>query len=239
MSRYILTKFKDLLPIWLYDREHSMVQTGPRAAITTLLSIGARANVSYRRQRVGWKTRYARKWVHLGCGGKYVEGWINVDINPLRRIDLWADIVGPLPFERDEVDVVASFHVLEHLDPREAAFMLRECQRILKRGGILRIGVPSLEAAVSAYSTDNWDAYGDMALAFRSGGGRFNIAVLYYGQHKQAFDLEYLAELCRAAGFRHIQRVGAWDSMVVPRGDLEQMQDEGLASWSLFVEARK
>src|SRR3712207_198926 len=106
---------KRWLPGWLYDVEHQMVRTGPRSVATTGLAAAARGNVLLRRRWTSWKGGYPQLRVRLGCGGKYLPGWINADLNPLRRLDLWLDITGPLPFEDNEVEAIVSFHVLEHL----------------------------------------------------------------------------------------------------------------------------
>lgn len=228
-----------MLPSWLYDHERQMVRTGPRAVAMTGLAAVARANVLRRRRWTGWKRRFPELRVHLGCGGKYVQGWINLDLNPVRRVDVWLDITGPLPFDDGEVSVVASFHVFEHLDPSETRQTLRECWRVLRPGGVLRIGVPSLELAIEAYLKDEWQRFECLRPMAASRGGKLNETLLYYGQHKQAFDAGYLTEVLTDAGFREVKLVEGWESAVVARKELEQMQDPELVPQSLFVEARK
>ncbi|HZS89465.1 MAG TPA: methyltransferase domain-containing protein [Chloroflexota bacterium] len=228
-----------MLPDWLYDHEYGMVRPGPRSVATAGLVIGARANLLRRKRWKGWKKRFSPLRIHLGCGAKYVPGWVNIDINPLRRVDLWLDITAPLPFEENEVQAIASFHVLEHLDPREAHQMLAECQRVLQPGGLFRVGVPSLEMAIEAYNRDDWKVYKSMTLSASSPGGKFNQTILYHGQHKQAYDFRYLAELLKAVGFRTVQRVDGWESTMLSRDDLEKMQIDSAVEYSLVAEACK
>ena len=56
-----------------------------------------------------------------------------------------------LPFADGVFDAVYSSHVLEHFAPATAEALLRECQRVLKPGGILRTVLPDLETACREY----------------------------------------------------------------------------------------
>jgi hypothetical protein len=69
--------------------------------------------------------------LHLGCGPKYLQGFVNIDANPLRKIDLWLDVRNGLPFRSDSVDSIYSTHVLEHLYPDELRNVLCESARVL------------------------------------------------------------------------------------------------------------
>ena len=77
--------------------------------------------------------------LNLGASKTYIPGFVNIDIAP------WADYsldIGkdPLPFEDNSVDVVFSFHTLEHVD--DYLFALSEVFRVLKHGGRFLLGVP-------------------------------------------------------------------------------------------------
>lgn len=45
--------------------------------------------------------------------------------------------------------------MIEHLAWHEGLFMLKECRRILKKGGILRISTPDLGVLINLYSNNN------------------------------------------------------------------------------------
>ena len=89
--------------------------------------------------------------VNLGCGPVWHPDWLNFDIRPrpphVRRLDLRR----PLPFADATVDAVYHSHVLEHLSRAVADELLRECHRVLRPGGVLRVGVPDLEGVARAY----------------------------------------------------------------------------------------
>lgn len=93
----------------------------------------------------------SRELLNLGCGDLCVPGWTNADIAPSRPDVLAVDISRDLPFEDRRFEAVYCSHVLEHL-PRDAApGLMRECRRILRPGGMLRVAVPDLETIARLY----------------------------------------------------------------------------------------
>ncbi len=50
-----------------------------------------------------------------------------------------------IPFPDRSFDVVYHSHVLEHLSKSEASKFLKECSRVLRPQGVLRVVVPDLE----------------------------------------------------------------------------------------------
>jgi prepilin-type processing-associated H-X9-DG protein len=144
--------------------------------------------------------------LHLGCGKKYLPGFVNVDANPLQKIDLWLDVRCGLPFAANSVSSIYSTHMIEHLYPDELETLLRECVRVLKPGGGLRIVVPSLRSAICAYQQNRHDWFpGAFPRHFDSLGGRFSNFLFCDGQHRTAFDFGYLQEVLCKAGFAHVQ----------------------------------
>jgi SAM-dependent methyltransferase len=79
--------------------------------------------------------------VNIGAGLSRIPGFINVDISP--RADVVIDLnEQKLPFEDNSVDLIFSYHTLEHL--RGYLFALSEIHRVLKHGGVFLLGVPYL-----------------------------------------------------------------------------------------------
>ncbi len=89
--------------------------------------------------------------LNFGCGHRFAPGWVNVDFHPehpeVRRVNL----LGRLPFPDDYFDAAYSSHVLEHFTRERAQAILKECYRVLERGGILRTVLPDLEATCREY----------------------------------------------------------------------------------------
>ncbi|MBV5328912.1 MAG: polysaccharide pyruvyl transferase family protein [Chlorobium sp.] len=89
--------------------------------------------------------------LNLGCGGRYHPAWTNVDYIQTGPGVLAQDLMQPFEFSDNTFDAVYHSHVLEHMPKRYAPDFLRECLRILKPGGILRVVVPDLELAAHDY----------------------------------------------------------------------------------------
>jgi predicted SAM-dependent methyltransferase len=89
--------------------------------------------------------------LNLGCGTRLHAAWVNVDLRPLGPGIVTADLRLPLAFGDSEFDVVYHSHLLEHLSKRAGESLLRECHRVLKPEGIIRVVVPDLEQIVRLY----------------------------------------------------------------------------------------
>ena len=81
--------------------------------------------------------------LHLGCGGRVFDGWLNCDIN--LQADCYLDLNKTLPFKNNSVDYIYSEHVLEHFSYNQCKKILQECYRVLKPCGIIRTAMPSLD----------------------------------------------------------------------------------------------
>jgi predicted SAM-dependent methyltransferase len=77
--------------------------------------------------------------------------WINVDAFPAAPGILVHDLHRALPFPDARFDGVYASHVLEHLEPDAGLRLLRECNRVLNRNGIIRVAVPDLETIAKLY----------------------------------------------------------------------------------------
>lgn len=179
--------------------------------------------------------------LHLGCGPKYLDGFVNIDANPQHKLDVWLDVRCGLPYAAESVDSIYSTHMIEHFYPDELQQLLRECRRVLKPQGGLRLVVPSLTNAIAAYQQGRREwFYDDFPRHFDSLGGRFSNFVFCDGQHRTAFDFEYLNEELRKAGFEHIEESAEGKSGVYADAApaFEPGDAKGL-SHSLFVEAFK
>jgi predicted SAM-dependent methyltransferase len=92
--------------------------------------------------------------LHLGCGEKYLEGYVNVDfpasehsvMNP--RVDLTADI-GKLSYAENSVDEIRSHHLFEHFSRAEALKLLSRWRSWLKPNGVITVETPDF--ATCAY----------------------------------------------------------------------------------------
>ncbi|MEO6215318.1 MAG: methyltransferase domain-containing protein [Sphingomonas sp.] len=95
---------------------------------------------------------YRRKWeasaqgprlLNLGGGGNTIEGALTVDIDP--RADSYVNVMKTLPFESGSIDLILLEELIEHVDKDRGSALLRECFRIMKPGGTMRVATPDLD----------------------------------------------------------------------------------------------
>lgn len=79
--------------------------------------------------------------LNLGCGKKYLKGYINTDINKLVKADTYFNLnTFPYPFKSNFADIILLDNVLEHVE--DVVSVLEEIHRILKPSGVLEIYLP-------------------------------------------------------------------------------------------------
>jgi predicted SAM-dependent methyltransferase len=89
--------------------------------------------------------------LNVGCGNRFHPDWINVDVVSRHKEVMECNILKGIPFPDNSMDAVYHSHVLEHFPKAEGERFIRECHRVLKSGGILRIAVPDLERIARTY----------------------------------------------------------------------------------------
>lgn len=92
------------------------------------------------------------KGLHLGSGDHILPGWVNADSKPARPDRLCFDATRRFPFGDDEFDLVFSEHMIEHMTFTDGAAVLRECVRVLKPNGRLRITTPDINFLIKLYT---------------------------------------------------------------------------------------
>jgi SAM-dependent methyltransferase len=179
--------------------------------------------------------------LHLGCGPKYLPGYLNIDGNLFNKIDVWLDVRNGLPFRSGSVDSIYSTHMFEHFYPDELKRLLQECVRVLKEGGGIRLIVPSLESAIAAYTQARREWFYDaFPRHFDSLGGRFSNFVFCDGQHRTAFDFSYLSDVLLAAGFHGVEKSAEGKSRLYGSGVPPYEPEDSIdLPHSLYVEAFK
>ena len=91
------------------------------------------------------------KLLNLGCGSHYHKEWVNIDFNSNNGEVIKHNLTKDIPFENNYFDAVYHSHVLEHFPKELAPNFLRECFRVLRKGGIIRVVVPDLEQIIKHY----------------------------------------------------------------------------------------
>lgn len=101
------------------------------------------------RDRPPRSARAARLRLHIGCGPRRLDGWVNVDSEPLPGVDEVLDIRGGLPFK--DAEAIYAEHFLEHLTLDEGLAFLAECRRVLSHDGVLRVSTPNLDWVMATH----------------------------------------------------------------------------------------
>ena len=156
--------------------------------------------------------------LHLGCGRRRVDGWLNVD---LRGSDFDVDLAcGRLPWKDESFEVVVSQHVIDELEiERELVPLLKELNRILKPGGELWLSTQDMEKICRSYLQDGGAALiADVKTripAFDMKGfpdSHFMNEIFYdSGRNMNEFDLPLLTHVLGMAGFDRCRRVNERD----------------------------
>jgi hypothetical protein len=94
-----------------------------------------------------------QKLLNLGCGPRFSERpeWVNMDFTSAHPSVRAHDLRRGVPFPANTFDAVYHSHVLEHFSRRDAVPFVRECFRVLRPGGVLRVAVPDLEQICRLY----------------------------------------------------------------------------------------
>ena len=98
--------------------------------------------------------------LNVGAGQTFIPGFTNIDIS--ERAEIQVDLGREsLPFETSSVDMVFSYHTLEHID--DYLFALGEVHRVLRHGGRFLLGVPYVTLTeynlVNPYHRQNFNEY--------------------------------------------------------------------------------
>lgn len=155
----------------------------------------------------------SRPRLHIGSGGNLLNGWLNSDILDLKPGMIFLDARERFPFETGSLNFVYSEHLLEHLSYPDGSTHLKECWRVLKPGGVLRISTPDLAFLTGFYENDtsenkeyldwasNWywnQPTHEKALVF-------NYYMTSWG-HKFIYDYTLLKNTCETIGFRQVTK---------------------------------
>jgi predicted SAM-dependent methyltransferase len=138
------------------------------------------------------------KKLHLGCGEKHIEGFINVDSRNLEGVDLVDDISKLLSIEDGSVDLIYASHVLEHFGRLKYMEVLDRWYRLLKPGGIIRISVPDFESVCYHY-IENKDIY--QLRGFLYGGQNYP-----ENYHYCAWDFKSISKDLNDSGFKDVKK---------------------------------
>ena len=174
---------------------------------------------------------------HIGCGYKIGENWVNFDSSPIAFIDnlpflnkiikinklkfpkgiKYGNIVKRPLCSESSADNIYCSHVLEHVSNIDAKKMLKNIYFMLKKNGVFRIVVPSLESRIDEYNIDK-DANKFLdSLGFFNKNDNKNILSklrFFFGgsRHRWMYDKSSLQRELEIIGFKDIRKCEFGDS---------------------------
>jgi len=179
--------------------------------------------------------------LNLGSFSNMFHGWRNLD-----RIDLtpWAhangysfavcDLARKLPYDDQIVDRIFLSHVLEHFDYAAGKQLIRECRRVLKPSGKLRVAVPDAGLLWDLYRSKQLQSLRELCGSDPEDDIQLLHELLYGGDHRAIYDWDSLHQLFVAAGFSQISRSQFGAS---PDSALQRETIDLYPEMSLFLEA--
>jgi SAM-dependent methyltransferase len=141
--------------------------------------------------------------LHLGCGKRYIPGFVHVDAVKFPHVDHVQDVRSLENFATGQAELVYACQVFEYFDREEAPDVLGEWVRVLKPGGILRLSVPDFDVITRLYLAGFplefflGTLYGKIP---KDGGGSI--------YHRTTYDEVSLRSVFEAAGLADVSR---WD----------------------------
>lgn len=141
--------------------------------------------------------------LHLGCGRRFIPGFVHVDIIPYEHVDHVSPVDNLHWLPAQTVDLIYASHLLEHFGRAEVRRVVAEWFRVLKTGGALRLAVPDFAACAKIYYEQGL-ADGLTGLVGLICGGQRDL----HDFHKMIFDEPLLSSLLKEVGFTEVRR---WD----------------------------
>jgi ubiquinone/menaquinone biosynthesis C-methylase UbiE len=177
--------------------------------------------------------------LHLGCGTRYIPGYVHIDRIAREHVDLVQDVRTLSNFADGSADVIYASQILEYSAREEVGDVLREWRRVLAPGGLLRLSVPNFDVLTRLYLTGlplEW-FLGSMFGRIPSGPGP-------YDYHRTSYDAASVNTVLTENGFVGVE---PWDWRETEHAGVDDfsqayfphMEKERGMLWNLNVQARK
>lgn len=148
--------------------------------------------------------------LHLGCGGVVLDGWLNIDLDNSFSTEIYPlDLSQNFPFLDNQTSKIFTEHTIECFPKEIGLQFLKECYRVLKPCGIIRIGFSDFTKLLKAYykkelgykqrmltdmkplKTNTWD--------------EFVADMLFSWDRRYYYTCVLLKEFMNMAGFKNIE----------------------------------
>ena len=141
--------------------------------------------------------------LHLGCGTKKLEGWINIDAVEACQPDVIHDITQPLPYADLTADEILAEDLLEHFDKYMRFVVFYEWARVLRLGGEMTVQVPNFKKILFKYFKFGYDNFVDFI--FGENLWQSRIYNGHFGNHKWGYSEKTLCDFVKLFGIKPIE----------------------------------
>jgi predicted SAM-dependent methyltransferase len=123
-----------------------------RRPISSYAKIQAIVSALIRNKEVFANKKHPGCYLDIGCGPNFSVDFCNLDYSWKPGVDICWDVTKGLPFDDAYIGGVFTEHMLEHVEFCQAISILKECRRVLRVGGVIRIVVPDGQIYLSEYA---------------------------------------------------------------------------------------
>ena len=141
--------------------------------------------------------------LHVGCGTKKLEGWINIDSVANCNPDLIHDLAQPLPYEDCSADALMAHGVIEHFDKYMRYCVFGEWARVLKVGGTIDLELPDFQKLLSRFNKFDYDGFVDTFFGENMWNGEIYIG--HFGNHKWGYSKSSLSAFAKKFGIEPVE----------------------------------
>jgi predicted SAM-dependent methyltransferase len=154
--------------------------------------------------------------LNVGCGKHYLHhrGWLDLDLHPNGHHVVGLDAAQRWPWADGTVDYVHHSHVIEHVNYADGQRMLAESYRVLRPGGRIRVGCPSLAALVRIHQDPTVPLHAaylayehrvdPISMPRATPAHLFDLMFRMGGEHRFIYDASELQYVMELAGFTDV-----------------------------------
>ncbi len=182
------------------------------------------------------------------------EGFANIglDISHSPPTKLNHDVTNKIPIDDSSIEFIYTSHLVEHLKIEDFYFFIKDCYRLLKEGGILRIVTPDLKEWVKSYLNNDQELFKLHQQIMIENKGRpwslidheyvqlpadYFMTICHNWNHKWLFDYESISYHLKKCGFKNIINTGYRNSGYK---DIERVEfNPEFYKPSLYIEVKK
>lgn len=181
-------------------------------------------------KKVILKILLALNWVTADILRYIIEYPKDIDIRK-------CDVTKELPFKDSSVDCIYTNNMLEHLTQKDIMNVLKECHRVLKKDGILRLVVPDLSQHIASYAKDgNGDKFMHKLMLQGIGDERPLFVRLLSKHHLWVYDFQSISARLKKCNFNSIRECKFGIGSIQ---DVHIIENEEYHPTSIYVEAKK